>query len=302
MSDLAPIVLFVYNRPEHTRRTLAALAANPLAVESDLIIYADGPKRPEHAAAINKARDVARGASGFKSVTIVERDRNLGLANSIILGVSEVCSERGRVIVLEDDLLVAPQFLTFLNRGLERYVNEQNLFQVSGYMFPVETEGIPDGLFLPLISCWGWATWHRAWTQFDPSALGYDQLKRDPELRARFNLDDCYDYFGMLTDQIEGKIDSWGVRWLLSVFLKGGLVLYPQYSLVRNIGVDGTGTHGAGTANLQGDLRVDAYATCNYQNLPSELRLDAEVLHRVKGMLSSPAPHPLVRLIRRFFR
>ncbi|KIF66084.1 hypothetical protein HY68_37795 [Streptomyces sp. AcH 505] len=302
MQDLAPIVLFVYNRPDHTRRTLAGLAANPLASESDLIIYADGPKKPEHADAIEQARAVARAASGFRSVTMIERDRNLGLANSIISGVSEVCSERGRVIVVEDDLLVAPQFLTFLNRGLERYENEAAVFQVSGYMFPVEAEGSSDGLFLPLISCWGWATWQRAWTQFDTSVAGYDRLKRDPQLRARFNLDNCYDYFGMLRDQIEGRIDSWGIRWLLSVFLKGGLILYPQHSLVQNVGIDGSGTHGAGTQHLQDDLRVNADAMRRYENWPTELRVEPAALDRVKRALSGSPSHPLVRLIRRLLK
>lgn len=302
VSSLAPIVLFVYNRPDHTRRTLAALAANPLAVDSDLIIYADGSKKPEHQLSVQATREVARGAIGFKSVRMIERDRNWGLANSIISGVSEVCSEHGRVIVVEDDLLVAPQFLEFLNRGLDRYESEPNVFQVSGYMFPVETLGPSDGLFLPLISCWGWATWQRAWKEFDPSAAGYDRLKRDSRLRERFNLDGCYDYFGMLKDQADGRIDSWGVRWLLSVFLKDGLVLYPQRSLVQNIGIDGSGTHGAGTQRLQDNLRVDKYVAHQYGNWPPESKVDAEALDRVKRVLSTPQSHPVVRFIRRIFK
>ncbi|WP_171015159.1 glycosyltransferase family A protein [Methylocystis sp. B8] len=302
MPDLAPIVLFVYNRPEHTRRTLDALAANPLAIESDLIIYADGPKRPEDAAAVQQARDVARGAFGFRSVRLIEREKNLGLANSIIMGVSDVCSARGRAIVVEDDLLVAPQFLTFLNRGLERYADEPSVFQVSGYMFPVMAETSSDGLFLPLISCWGWATWQREWSQFEPSATGYKQLERDPRLRARFNLDGNYDYFGMLKDQIDGKIDSWGVRWLLSVFLKGGVVLYPRTSLVQNVGIDESGTHGAGLAVLQGDMDIDADVARCYENWPSEISVDMDVLDRVKRVLSGSQSHPVIRLIRRLLK
>jgi GT2 family glycosyltransferase len=148
MRNLAPIVLFIYNRPDHTRRTLAALAANPLAIDSDLIVYADGPKRPEHAASIAQARDAARSASGFKSVRLIERDGNLGLAKSIITGVSDVCSERGRAIILEDDLLVAPQFLTFINKGLDCYADRPEVFQISGYMFPVATRRSSEALFL----------------------------------------------------------------------------------------------------------------------------------------------------------
>lgn len=118
MSELAPIVLFVCNRLEHTRRTLSVLAANPLAAESDLTIYADGPKKPEHQGSVHAVRHLLRTASGFKSIEIVEREANLGLANSIISGVSEVCAASGRAIVVEDDLIVSPDFLTFLNAGL----------------------------------------------------------------------------------------------------------------------------------------------------------------------------------------
>lgn len=299
VSDLAPIVLFVYNRPEHTRRTLAALAANPLAIDSDLIIYADGPKKPEHAETVAQARKVARSASGFKSVKWIEREENWGLARSIITGVSEVCFEHGRAIVVEDDLLVAPQFLTFVNQGLDRYANEQGVFQVSGYMFPVPAQPSSDGLFLPLISCWGWGTWQRAWSQFDTSAAGYAQLERDHELRARFNLDGKYDYFGMLKDQVEGKIDSWGVRWLLSVFLKGGLVLYPSSSLVQNAGVDGSGTHGAGTASLQDDLQPETDTARSYRRWPSDVELDTITFDRVKNLLAGSQSNSLIRFIRR---
>ncbi len=302
MSNLAPIVLFVYNRPDHTQRTLTALAANSLAIESDLIVYADGPKKPEHAAAVGHVRDFVRSVSGFKSLRMIERAENFGLAKSIITGVSEVCAEHGRAIVMEDDLLVAPQFLTFLNRGLERYATEPKVFQISGYMFPVVTESPSDGLFLPLISCWGWGTWQRAWSQFDPSAAGYMQLERDPELRARFNLDGNYDYFGMLRDQIEGRIDSWGVRWLLSVFLKSGVVLYPRVSLVQNVGIDGSGTHGAGTARLQDDLRIESDAAPRYERWPSDTSIDANALDRIKLVLSRTPSNALVRVIRRFFK
>jgi hypothetical protein len=169
-------------------------------------------------------------------------------------------------------------------------------------MFPIVTQPSSDGLFLPLISCWGWGTWQRAWSQFDPSAAGYSRLERDPDLRARFNLDGNYDYFGMLKDQIEGKIDSWGVRWLLSVFLKDGLVLYPRRSLVQNVGIDGTGTHGAGTASLQDDLRIESDAARGCECWPSDISVDAAALDHVKRLLSGSRSHPVARLIRRLFK
>src|SRR5437868_15329068 len=252
--DLAPIVLFVYNRPDHARRTLAALAANPLAAESDLIIYADGPKKLDHQASVQAVRDLLRTASGFKSIETVEREANLGLANSIISGVSEVCAAHGRAIVVEDDLVVSPDFLTFLNAGLDRYQSEEDVFQISGYAYPAHDGSIPQSFFLPMVSCWGWATWSRAWSKFDSEMSALSELDTDPTARRRFNVDDAYDYYGMACQQRQGKIASWGIRWQLTLFKNAGLVLYPNQTLVTNIGVDNSGTHGSGEPAYQETL------------------------------------------------
>lgn len=245
MTTLAPVVLFVYNRPAHTRRTVEALLKNELAKDSDLIIYSDAPKNPQAEDAVREVRGYIRSITGFRSVSIVERDSNWGLANSIIDGVTAVVNKYGRTIVLEDDLIVTPHFLGFMNRALEKYENEQRVIQVSGYMFPVKINIREDALFLPLCTSWGWATWKRAWQLFDPDAKGYAQLKADSVLRKRFNLDGAYDYFSMLEAQFAGRVDSWAIRWYLATFLAGGLTLYPRQSLVTNEGFDGSGTHGA---------------------------------------------------------
>ena len=217
---------------------------NELAVESDLFIFSDAPKTPEAAEAVREVRDYIRSITGFRAVKVVERERNWGLANSIIDGVTSVVNERGRIIVLEDDLIVTPHFLDFMNRALDKYENEQQVIQVSGYMFPVKLKIKEDALFLPLTNSWGWATWKRAWDLFDPDAKGYFQVKTDLSLRKRFNLDGAYDYFSMLEAQLAGRVDSWAVRWYLATFLLEGLTLYPRQSLVMNEGFDGSGTHG----------------------------------------------------------
>lgn len=293
MSNLAPIVLFVYNRPEHTRRTLEALAANFLAAESDLIVYADGPKKPEHAESVRKVRDIVRGVSGFKSLKLIEREANLGLAKSIIAGVTAACDSRGKVIVLEDDLLVSQQFLTFLNRGLDCYESEERVFQVSGYMFP-GCSTVTDTFFLPLTTTWGWATWQRAWRYFDPQLSGFDLIGSSAELRRRFNINGTYDYFSMAEQQRSGFIDSWGIRWYLSVFLRDGLTLFPSVSLVENIGVDGTGTHGAGHAMIQESMRI---STQNHWQMPNSISIDERSLANVENVLRAIKPTGLRRLV-----
>lgn len=299
MSGLAPIVLFVYNRPDHTRRTLAALAANPLAAESDLIIYADGPKKLEHAETVGQARDVARGATGFKSVRLIERGENFGLARSIITGVSDVCAEHGRVIVVEDDLVVAPEFLTFLNAGLDRYAEEARVLQISGYAYPAHDRSTADCFLLPMISCWGWATWARAWEKFDPEMTALSRLESDPAARRRFNIDDAYDYYGMASQQRLGKIDSWGIRWQLSLFANDGLVLYPRESLVYNAGVDASGTHGMGHAAFQRDL-ADHAMDVGRMTWPSSVVTNDPALGQVKTLLRANRPSFIHKMIERF--
>jgi hypothetical protein len=298
MPDLAPIVLFVYNRPGHTRRALAALAANPLAVESDLIVYADGPKKPEHQASVDAAREVVRSARGFKSVEIVERQANLGLANSIISGVTEVCSARGRVIVVEDDLIVAPEFLAFLNAGLDRYRSEQSVLEISGYGYPAHDQSTPQTFFLPMVSCWGWATWSRAWAAFDPKMSALEKLDNDPIVRRRFNVDDAYDYYGMACQQRQGKIDSWGIRWQLSLFAHDGLVLYPRNSLVYNAGVDASGTHGSGQTAFQRKLEGQSF-DASAVTWPKAVATDEVAMGQVKQLLRANRPGVLRRIIER---
>jgi Glycosyl transferase family 2 len=298
MPDFAPIVLFVYNRPEHTRRALASLAANPPAAESDLVIYADGPKKPQHARAVEAVRAVARDTRGFRSVRIVERERNLGLAASIISGVSEVCADRGRVIVVEDDLVVAPNFLGFLNAGLDRYQDEPLVLQVSGYAYPAHNDETPEAFFLPMVSCWGWATWSRAWASFDPRMSALRQLDAHPAARRRFNIDGSYDYYGMACQQRDGKIDSWGIRWQLSLFARDGLVLYPRESLVYNSGVDASGTHGKGHAAFQRQLGNRPFAS-KVMSWPEIIATDEVALTQVKRLLRSNKPGILRKIVER---
>jgi hypothetical protein len=241
----APVALFVYNRPGHTRQTVEALLANTLANQTPLQVFSDAPRNEAASLAVAEVRSYIRSITGFKTVTIIERETNLGLARSIIDGVTSLCEEYGRVIVMEDDLITSPHFLSYMNDALTRYEKEDRVMQVSGHIFPVpEFTRREEALFLPFMTSWGWGTWIRAWKHFDPSAQGWEKIKSDSVLRNRFNLDGHYDYSTMLEQQMSGKVDSWAIRWQLSAFLRNGLALFPPQSLVKNIGLD-SGTHGS---------------------------------------------------------
>lgn len=240
---LAPIAVFVYNRPDHTRQALEALWKNEMADISDLFIFSDAPKNSEAEKNVHIVRKYIKTIRGFKSVNIIERDNNMGLAASIINGVSYLCHEYGKVIVLEDDLIASPYFLCFMNEALNHYHADSRVMQISGFMFPVKVEHDDEACLLPLTTSWGWATWEHAWKHFDPIMAGYQVVNKNSILRKAFDLDGTYAYFKMLESQLRGEINSWAIRWYLSVFLLKGLVLYPPYSLIQNIGFDGSGMH-----------------------------------------------------------
>ncbi|HMM19580.1 MAG TPA: glycosyltransferase [Selenomonadales bacterium] len=241
--SLAPIVLFVYNRPDHTRRTVEALQQNLLAKDSELYIYSDAPRSGANVESVSQVRNYIRGITGFKRVSIVERSENWGLARSVIDGVATVVRQHGAVIVMEDDLITSPFFLKFMNDALTVYADEPQVMQISGFTYPARFAGSDDTLFLPMAMSWGWATWRRAWDLFDEKATGYERLFTDKQLRDRFNISGSYNHTGLMKQQMSGEIDSWLIRWHWSVFKNNGLVLFPRQSLVSNIGLDGTGIH-----------------------------------------------------------
>jgi hypothetical protein len=272
--SLAPIALFVYNRPAHTRKTVDALRKNILANQSDLVIFADAPKAEKHANKVSEVREYIHQIDGFKSVTIIERSANLGLANSIIEGVTKLCNDFGKVIVLEDDLITSSYFLQYMNDALDFYENEEKVISIHGYVYPVK-QRLPKTFFIRGADCWGWATWKRGWQLFNPDGqMLLHELKQRQLIKA-FDFNGTYQFSEMLEKQIKGINSSWAIRWYASAFLADKLTLYPARSLVHNIGNDSSGTH-CGTSD---DYNVEL------SNTPIEIaRVTVEV--SVEGYLA----------------
>jgi hypothetical protein len=241
MNNLAPIVLFVYNRPWHTRQTVEALQKNKLASESELFIYCDNAKSGDSQGLVNEVRGFVNNIDGFKKITIIKRKRNYGLANSIIDGVTKIVNKYGKVIVLEDDLVTSPYFLEFMNDGLEMYEDELKVASIHGYIYPIDN--LPDIFFIKGADCWGWATWKRAWDEFEPNGKKLLNELKSKKLEKEADFNNSFRFTQMLKDQIKGKNNSWAIRWYMSTFLKDMVTLYPGKSYVENIGFDSSGAH-----------------------------------------------------------
>lgn len=242
---LSPILLFVYNRPAHTRRALESLLRNAEAARSRLIVYSDAAKTAADEPLVAEVRRLVHGIKGFAEVEIVLREKNWGLARNIIDGVTRATDTYGRVIVLEDDLVVAPYFLRFMNEALEVYKDEPKVGHIQACDF-TQDPSLPDTFLILFTGSWGWGTWQRAWQHFCPDGqVLLDQLEAR-HLTRRFDFGDKYPFTRMLRRQIAGRNNSWAIRWNASLFLKGILSLNVGRSLVQNEGFDGSGTHCGG--------------------------------------------------------
>lgn len=270
--EYAPIVLFIYNRAEHTQKTLEALAQNILADQSDLFIFADGPKEnasEEQLLKIKKTREVAKSQKWCKEVTVIESEKNKGLAASVIAGVTEIVNKYGSVIVLEDDLITSPYFLKYMNDALNVYKDEEKVACIHGYV-EEHTKKLPETFFLKGADCWGWATWKRAWDIFNPNGKELLEQLHANKCEKHFNFDNTFPYVKMLEEQIAGKINSWAIRWLSSAYLNDMYCLYPNKSLVINDGFDGSGIHCGEMSFLQNKL-ADSPVNVIYQE-PKECK------------------------------
>jgi hypothetical protein len=239
---LAPVSLFVFRRPALTAAVLEALRANEEAKHTDLFVFSDAAKREEDLTGVEAVRRLVREVRGFRRVVLKERLANFGLARSITEGVSEVCEEHGRTIVLEDDLEPSRHFLRYMNDALDFYADEERVASVHAYCYPV-SETLPETFFMRGGDCWGWGTWRRAWKLYQPDGRRLLQSLEAQQLTHAFDMGGAYPYTRMLRDQIAGKNDSWAIRWHASLFLANRLTLYPGSSQIQNLGADGSGEH-----------------------------------------------------------
>lgn len=275
----APIVLFTFSRPEHTKRTLSALAANPLAKGSELIVYSDAPRFDTDAPLVSEVRELLYSIEGFHRTKVVERKTNYGLARNIIAGVSEVCSQFGSAIVLEDDIVTSPYFLTFMNKALDTYANKSDVWHISGWNYPIDPKGLDDAFFWRVMNCWGWATWQDRWQHFKKDPVHLIDTWDDDEIR-RFNLDGAVDFWSQVKANQDGSLNTWAIFWYACIFEHQGLCLNPAVSLVRNIGHDGSGSNCREDAFLADQLLWNNHIDLPLSTIESQL-----ALRKVKRLL-----------------
>lgn len=243
MSDLSPIILFTYNRLEHTKKTINALKKNLLAEQSHLYIYSDGYKNEKDKEQVLAIRRYIKTIKGFINVTIIEQKQNKGLADSIIKGVTETINKHGKAIIIEDDIVTSRYFLTFMNKALSYYKEEKKVWHISGWNYPISSEYLEDTFLWRMMNCWGWATWKDRWKYFEkePKKLINTYSKKDIN---EFNLDiNNAGFWEQVLKNSSKEMNTWAIFWYATIFNNKGLCLNPTQSFTKNIGFDGTGTN-----------------------------------------------------------
>lgn len=266
---LAPILIFTYSRPEHTKNTIEALANNIYAKDSEVWIFSDNAKNEKNIENVKKVREYINTVPAkkyFKNVNIIEAKNNKGLANSIISGVTEIINKYGKVIVLEDDLITTEFFIKYMNECLEFYETNNKIWSISGYNLPIN---IPitynHDIYMSYRGCsWGWATWKNRWETIDWDVSDYNKFKHDFSMRRKFNRGGN-DMALMLDAQMNNKIDSWAIRWCYAQYKQDKYTVYPVISLIQNKGLDGSGTH-SGKSN-EFDVEIIKKESYKLENL-----------------------------------
>ena len=299
-TDFAPIVVFGFNRPGHLKNALVSLEMNPEAKFSELYIFIDGPRTASELQRVEECRVVAKLTKGFKNTILYFSESNLGLANSIMNGVSKVLKENDSVIVVEDDLEVSPNFLRFMNMGLMKYRDRNNVSAVHGYQYPIKVN-FDQCVFLKGADCWGWATWRDRWSGFEPDGQKLLNQLRVKGLCEEFNLENSLKNSDLLENQIAGKIDSWAIRWHASMFLQNRMGVYPPESLVLNLGLDGSGTHEIKSALFKTQLSIQS-SWIMPQDITDSVEYRKALISYFKSELNSSIKSRLIIKFRKTFK
>lgn len=240
----APIVIFAFNRLNSLKACVAALQTNIEALDSDLVVWVDGPRRDKNGEKekVELVRNYVKTISGFRSVTYHFSEENKKLGPSIIDGVTQIVNQYGKVIVVEDDLIASRNFLAYMNFGLNRYEQNQEVWSICGFSCKMKVpKGYQaDAYFCPRSSSWGWATWKNRWLSCDWELKDWDEVVKNGKAFNRWGGSDC---FGMLKGWHEGRNQSWAIRFCYNQFVNNALSLFPVVSKIDNEGFDGSGTN-----------------------------------------------------------
>ena len=279
---LAPIALFVYNRPVELRKVLSSLKKNKDIKKTEIYIFSDGPKKNK--LDIQKVNNVRKILNKVKDLKIKKKffyKKNRGLKKNIINGVNYVFKIHSKIIVLEDDLLTSPSFIRYMNQSLNYIKDKKNVWHVSAWNYPIKIKKVDstDTFLWSHMNCWGWGTHKKYWKKLilDPN---FFIKKLSKEQIFQFDLEGKLNNWSQLVRNYEKKLNTWAIFWGATIFWNKALCINPIRSYVKNIGINTNSTHTlnfiAQTDKLNEKIKI---------NFPKRLKNNISIMNKIKSHL-----------------
>lgn len=283
----APVVIFAYNRAEHLEKCIKHLWNNDLFRQSPVYIFCDGYKNSNNKKPVKDVRKLLNNISLPDKTIIKYSEKNKGLAKSVINGIDLVLNNYKSVIVIEDDIIVGEHFLSYANRALNKFYNNKKVGSITGYWYPVDDsrETKSGSFFLPYTSSWSWGTWHDRWKDFREYDFDISKIKTKKISLFKFDLCGSKKFSNILFKQLNqsSSVSSWGILWRWYLFIENKLTLYPENSLVNNIGFDGSGRHHSDEKeNSKYTMPNATWKTVDVINFPDKPKLNKQKLKKLK--------------------
>lgn len=282
--NLAPIILFTYNRLEHTKKVLESLMQNKLAKNSELYIFCDGIKDNATNQEISKSqklqsylKDFKIKSNNFKNIHLVIQDKNIGLADSIINGISKVIKLHKKAIILEDDIIVSKVFLDYMNESLNKYEKQSKVWSINAWSYPIDSSDLNDCYFWRIPHCWGWGTWEDRWNLYARDIKWVVKNFNKADIKA-INLEGYANYFNDFLLNKSGKIKTWAIFNYLICYKSNALNLAPKISYIKQIGFDGSGVH-CGSEDIYNAKFINEKFPISF---PLEIKEDKIALNKIQ--------------------
>ncbi len=290
----SPVALFVFNRPEPTRRVLQAIAQYKPAT---LLVVADGPRNAAEKVRCDETRRVIEAVDWDCRVLTNFSETNLGAAGGCHPVFPGCLSSASNAIILEDDCLPDPSFFRFCQELLIHYKDDERVGLISGFNCGVAGEDEVSYAFSRSVSVWGWAAWRRSWSRYDLSMKDWPRLRNTNWLTDLLGTPAFTPQWTNIFNRVHaGKVDTWDYQWVFCCLYQRMLSIVPARNLIQNIGFDADATHTTSTDNplAQIEGRLDALSSCGIRPAVSpDPALQTQIFELQVGS-TVPPPIPIL--------
>ena len=300
MEQGTAIGVFCYKRAEKLKTSMEALLKNPECASLDIIFFADGYKNENDKPGVEATRNYIDSITGFKNIYKHFRERNYSTGPNFFEGLTYLSRHYNQFIIVEDDLVVTPNYISYMLAALDFYRDEKSVFCITGYVFPLNLRNYDyDTIVYKRFCSYGWSCWSNRMRQI---AWHTDELinliQSTPNFKNRLNKEG-FDLYRMLKKQINGTISTWDIQMQVHVAKHDFNIVYPVISKAKNIGFDNQSTNTFGIDYLKtpqdnGVQRI--FNFCNAEEAIPSLQKQIKKPYGLKALVTRKLINSLIKV------